>query len=155
MACVNPRYYRYRDAYSGEERVCAIPCRHCASCLHAQHDELNVRVRETAKAYDSFIYDTLTFSNDSVDWLDWSEEIAIAHDDLPKKAKRILDRYYPNGCVPVFPKSIFSSWIKRGREALRYKYGVDYKSPKFVCCKEWRIHVPPQSKHPCIDNNED
>lgn len=136
MACVNPRWYTYKDGYSGEIRHIQIPCGHCACCLHAKHDAMAIRVKETAKHFPAFVYDTLTFRNESMQWLDVSDVYYSSRVSLRVGSLNYIRKYYPDWQLPIFPKKIFSDWIKRGRAGLEYKYG---KCPilKFLCCMEY------------------
>lgn len=143
MACLNPRLRRYYDAYSGEPRVSSYPCGKCASCLAALQESFSIRVMETAKSYTSFVYDTLTFRNSSVEWLDVSDAVSNGYVEPSPETLSIVQQYYPDWRVPVFPKSVFSRWLKQGRELYNYYHRAAIKEGRIsrlhlkylVCCE--------------------
>lgn len=146
MACINPRFYRYRDAYTGEERICSYTCKKCVLCLKAQHDEINMRIRKTCEAYSSFVYDTLTVRDDAMEFVDWSDSFLDGDEVVHTDSLKMIKKYYPDFRFPVLPKKVFSAWFKRGREALRYKYGKDCPKLKYLVCQEYG----PKSSRPHI-----
>lgn len=142
--CVSPRVRHYYDPFSGERRTVQYPCGHCADCLRAFQDSVAIRVEETAKNYSSFIYDTLTFRDSSMQWLDVSDALTDPRFFLHGAARYYLDSFYPYGEVPVFDKKVFSMWLKQGRELYNYHHRKAISEGrmsrlhiKYVCCMEY------------------
>lgn len=132
--CPYTRYIRRYDGYTGEMKTVSFGCGRCAVCLHNAQDAWQIRITETASHYTHFIYDTLTLRDNSLLWD--SPELLVDSDYIIRPEVDALLKKY-DGCVPVFPKSFVSDWIKRGRDALASKYGRDNVSLKYLVFMEY------------------
>lgn len=128
--CIHPRYYKVRDAFTGEYHIRTIRCGKCCNCLAAEQDSWSVRLSESCAAHDDFIYTTLTlapeFFCDPRHFIDVSDAIYnpefvfsdetfhLLHYWSEALQKLQVSSFTP--VVPCFDKSVLSDWIKRGRE---------------------------------------
>lgn len=141
--CLSPRSSRYFNAFSGESLVREIPCGNCASCLHRLQDSICIRCEETAKWSDYMVYDTLTFRNDSIQWID-ATDLLYNSSKVSDSSIKILEKYYPDLKIPIFEKKVFSAWLKRGRELYNYYHRKAIKEGrmsrlhiKYLICEEY------------------
>lgn len=132
--CPYTRYIRRFDGYTGEMKTVSFGCGRCAVCLHNAQDAWQIRITETASRYTHFIYDTLTLRDSSLLW-DSPELLVDSDFTISLEVDRLLKKY--DGCVPVFPKSYVSDWIKRGRDALASKYGRENVTLKYLVFMEY------------------
>lgn len=107
-----------------------------------------IRVMETAKSYPVFVYDTLTWNESSklLQQIDITDIVdSLSWDKLDSESQRIISQYYLDDClVPIFPKKIFSQWIKRGRELYNWYHRKAIKEGrmeriklKYLACLEY------------------
>lgn len=122
------------DAYSRERKCVHFGCGKCPSCLKNLQDAWCIRVQETAKAFDGFIYDTLTFSPASLPLLDRNDILCDPDYIITPAVDMLLKRY--DGFVPYFPRDIVSKWIHRGRNAYYSVYKKRLKL-KYLICMEY------------------
>lgn len=132
MRCLHPKTRVYIDPVSLERKVVDYPCGHCIACLHNEQDSWAIRMNETARAYGSFVYDTLTFSPSALPLAVVSPESFSDVKDSPEVIKllcRYVDRDTGEFCVPYVVRSLVRDWIRRGRELFYYfhRYRPDWK----------------------------
>lgn len=140
-SCINPRYRKYFDPFSGEERSCVIPCGKCANCLANEQDSWAIRISETAYHHKDFIYDTFTFRPQAFEGLLLDVSDALADSDFVVSAESapLLEYWfsrYGYGNLPLFEKSLFSAFIKRGRERY-YQSTGERLHFKYLVCMEY------------------
>lgn len=119
MGCVSPRVRKYYEAMYGQPRQVEFGCGKCCSCLAAKQDEISIRIQETARDAKYFVYDTLTFAPENMTYDEFPD---LEGRLLRKESVDIISKYYPDGFLPVFPKHIFSMWLKQGRERYNKRY---------------------------------
>lgn len=137
MQCLHPHTRTYVDL-AGNTQVLQYPCGHCIACLVNQHNSWYVRMRHECIENSSFIYDTLTFSNEN---LPCHEVNCHELDDIGYDLLRILDKYYlythtDTGemfyRIPCVTRSLIRDWIKRGRELYYYDTGERLEFKYFI-----------------------
>ncbi len=140
MKCLHPKTIEYINAV-GIRRYMSVPCGHCIACLHNLQDSWCIRLQETSKAHKTFIYDTLTFKDESLP----TKQVGFfdkSLDNLSEDSLRILDDNYlvydsDSGemyyNVPLLDKTNIQNWVKRGRENFYNDNGYRLKMKYFVC----------------------
>lgn len=138
MRCLHPKTRTYIDPVSRQWKSVEYPCGHCIACLHNQQDSWSIRMNETAKAYGSFIYDTLTFSPHALPLSEVSvEKLSICSEpSVEKLIARYSDRDTGVIQVPCVERSIIRDWIRRGRE-LFYYYHHYRPNWKYIIFEEY------------------
>lgn len=140
MRCVSPFVRRYLDIM-GMEHSQECPCGKCIACLHNSQDMWSIRIGETCKAYRSFIYDTLTFNDNSLSKLDYTDFITPSDFmSFPDDVRKLVYRYsvVDNDTgeyriqVPVIDKKQIQGWLKRGRELFFLSHGYRPKIKYFI-----------------------
>lgn len=134
MRCLRPYRRYWNDVLTGEGRWCDCPCGKCIACLHNRQDEWSIRAMETSAAQPYLVYDTLTFSNRSVDWFD-TDKVDPMY--ISSASRRIIDRYYKHGCVPYVTRDCVKSWLKRGRENYSFDHGGERLELKYIIFQEY------------------
>lgn len=148
-SCINPRYFRYRDAFSGEAKTVAVRCGKCNNCIAADQDSWSVRLSESCIRSKHFIYTTLTFRPCGIaklPVLDISDALVNPDFFILDASTHYLDYWSERlgfGCLPLFEKKILSDWIKRGRENYYADTGERLHF-KYIFCSE----LGPQNARP-------
>lgn len=138
--CPYKRWRHYCDPCTGEHRSIEFPCGKCASCLKNKQTEWRFRLMQSLYSVKGFIYDTLTVSDSNMLWLDCRDELADTY--LQPHSFACVQHY--DGFMPVLPKGLISTWIKRGREAWNSAHRKEINagtckrlSIKYLCCLEY------------------
>lgn len=139
MRCINPYRRFWKDTLTGMDRWAECPCGKCIACLHNKQDEWSIRSMETSKSSKYMVYDTLTFSNEHVDWIDVSDAFynGLSESMMRPKSISIIKKYYKSGLVPFVSRDCVRDWLKRGRENYALDHDGHRLSLKYIIFQEY------------------
>lgn len=140
MRCLHPIVRKYVNHFDGLVRVQECPCGHCLACLHNAQDSWAIRLRETCRAHNSFVYDTLTFNAASITYFDVTEQVLDERRIISPESRKLLWRYCnidkDTGEVtfysPAIDRSVIRDWIRNARESFVYDHGYRPKWRYFI-----------------------
>lgn len=137
MRCLHPLIRKYITPLDGKEHVQECPCGKCIACLHNEQDSWAIRLRETCFAYKDFVYDTLTFNEQSITYFDVTSEVMDERRIISPESWKLLERYkwYDKETgelkyyAPAIDRQVIRDWIRQGRELFvhHHKYRPDIK----------------------------
>lgn len=140
MRCLHPLIRKYINHFDGKEYVQECPCGKCLACLHNEQDSWCIRLRETCDAYKDFVYDTLTFNQDSITYFDVTEQVLDERRIISPESMKLLERYSfydkETGEIryysPAIDRSVVRDWIRQGRELFVHHHKYRPKMKYFV-----------------------